>query len=294
MVNNENINKNSLVCRVKKVIYYNKENGYSVLSVVSDTEEVQFSICGTLNGMPVGRVLRCQGRWNDHIVYGRQFLVETWEEGKEEDLVALGSCRKRANSRPVYRSWGDMLKYNPDVAQNVKYVTEVFLTDVDKDFDNADNDGSSLVVPVTAQVKAVYSAIYNNQKVGLITCSFTVYGSVDVELDDEDINCFGAHIDVDTDRYARKNSVFVSIYDFDGLSNLDFRASGVPTCEEEMMEKYYVDNPEDLEDYSVDNVKTNLEFALDKALRNAGIDYEDGEYECTRMFSRNKINGELF
>lgn len=76
-------NKASIVCRVKKVVFHNKENGYSVLSVSADGEDKPFSICGILNGVPKGTKLYCEGEWVEHAKFGRQFNVESWEEKKE-------------------------------------------------------------------------------------------------------------------------------------------------------------------------------------------------------------------
>lgn len=289
--------KTSIICRVKKVVYHNKDNGYSVLSVISDTEDGPFSVCGTLKGMPEGSVLRCQGIWKDHVVYGRQFMVESWEEGKADEVKTLICSRTRTNCRPVYGTWGNMLRHNPDIAEKVKYVTEVFLTEVEKEYDDADYNyrDSCIEVSATAHVKAVYYAVYNGQKYSLITCSFTTYGSHTIDdLDDDDVYNIEILDDWDiVERHARKSSVFFGIEDFYGLCDLDFHASGVPTCEDKMREKHYKAHPHDQEDYTIEDMEYDLESALEKAFSDAGIEYEDGEYQCSRMFSRSKISGEF-
>lgn len=80
--NETNNEKTSIICTVEKVVFYNKENGYSVLSVSADGEDKPFSICGILNGMPKGTELHCEGGWTEHTKFGRQFHVESWEERK--------------------------------------------------------------------------------------------------------------------------------------------------------------------------------------------------------------------
>lgn len=72
-VNEVGNKKTSIVCAVKKVVFHNKENGYSVLSVTSEDEDKPFSICGVLNGMPKGTELYCEGEWTEHSKFGRQF-----------------------------------------------------------------------------------------------------------------------------------------------------------------------------------------------------------------------------
>lgn len=318
--NSTKTSKTSIVCRVKKVVFHNKENGYSVLSVISDAEDTPFSICGILNGMPEGSVLHCQGEWKDHIMYGRQFIVDSWEEGKTEEVEKLFSIQSRANSRPVYRTWGEMLKHNPDIEAKAKYVTEVFITEVERDFDYVDYSCGTCEVPFTAQVKAIYYAVYNDQKISLIICTFSVCGNCTAYLEDEDTyeieemeGC------VDLPAMTRRYSCFVGIEDIDGLRDLDFHASGVPTCEEELKQMHYegyweeiddldeMDDSDDIEDnddsdeivdydemgdYTIDEMKSDLESALEDAL--LGIEYDSVMYECTKRFSRNKISGEFF
>lgn len=313
----DNTNKTSIICKVKKVVFYNPENGYSVLSAFSDAEEAPFSICGILNGMPEGSVLQCQGHWKDHIMYGRQFIVDSWQEGNADEVEKLFCIPSRTNSRPVYRTWGDFLRNNPDVAPQVKYVTEIFLTEVERDFDDVDYSCGTCELPFTAQVKAIYYAVYNEQKISLITCTFSVYGSCTAYLEDEDTyeieemeGC------VDLPAITRRYSSFVDIEDIEGLSDLDFHASGVPTCEEELKQMHYEEyldemddsdeiddidenddsddlfNYKEIDDYTIDEMKSDLESALEDAF--CGIEYSSVMYECTKRFSRNKISGEFF
>lgn len=78
-----NIDKVSIICKVEKVVFHNKENGYSILSVTSDGESKPFSICGILDGATKGTKLHCEGEWIEHAKFGRQFKVESWEEKKD-------------------------------------------------------------------------------------------------------------------------------------------------------------------------------------------------------------------
>lgn len=87
--NETNNEKTSITCTVEKVVFHNKENGYSVLSVTADGEDKPFSICGSLNGAPKGTILNCEGEWIEHAKFGRQFQVESWEEKKAIDATDL-------------------------------------------------------------------------------------------------------------------------------------------------------------------------------------------------------------
>ena len=67
-------------CVIEHITYQNPENGYSVMRVrVKDyTDDV--TIVGSLLDVPVGAVLLCEGNWKMDKRYGRQFVVEKWEE----------------------------------------------------------------------------------------------------------------------------------------------------------------------------------------------------------------------
>lgn len=299
MVDNQNSSTASLVCRVKKVVFHNKVNGYSVLSVISDSEDSQFSICGILNGMPEGSVLRCQGKWKEHIMYGRQFIVDSWEEGKADEVEKLFCIPSRANSRPVYRTWGDFLKNNPDAAEKAKYVTDVFLTNVEKDYDNAESCCEDYTLDVTAEAKATYYAEYNGRKYPLITCTFSMQESFTEDFDD-DLNVYEIEALVEDGRlgnYARAHSAFYGVNDFEGLSQLDFHASGVPTCLEELIgnhnQRASAASGESGGEYTIDEIATDVEYAIEKAFSDAGIECFDGEFQCASMFARRKICGEF-
>ena len=67
-------------CVVERITYQNPENGYSILKVkVKDYSDL-VTIVGSVLDVPVGSVLLCDGDWKVDKRYGRQFVVQTWEE----------------------------------------------------------------------------------------------------------------------------------------------------------------------------------------------------------------------
>lgn len=67
-------------CVIEGITYQNQENGYSVLRVkVKDYNDL-VTIVGTLLDVPVGAVLLCEGDWKVDKRFGRQFIVQTYEE----------------------------------------------------------------------------------------------------------------------------------------------------------------------------------------------------------------------
>ena len=67
-------------CVIEHITYQNPENGYSVMRVRVKDHTDDVTIVGSLLDVPVGAVLLCEGNWKMDKRYGRQFVVEKWEE----------------------------------------------------------------------------------------------------------------------------------------------------------------------------------------------------------------------
>ncbi len=63
---------------VTAVIFKNQENGYAIIEVKTEDDEV--TVVGTLPYITVGERIRAAGRWVEHPNYGRQFQVESYEK----------------------------------------------------------------------------------------------------------------------------------------------------------------------------------------------------------------------
>ncbi|MBR0164569.1 MAG: ATP-dependent RecD-like DNA helicase [Lachnospiraceae bacterium] len=60
---------------VKNIVYRNAENGYTVLALVTDGEEM--TCVGSMPAADTGDILECTGEYTEHAVYGEQFRVES-------------------------------------------------------------------------------------------------------------------------------------------------------------------------------------------------------------------------
>lgn len=79
---------------VAAIIFQNQENGYTVLRLRSQDDEM-ITVVGTIPMTVVGERLAITGRWTSHASYGRQFEAELLErlmpESREEILAYLSS-----------------------------------------------------------------------------------------------------------------------------------------------------------------------------------------------------------
>ncbi len=72
---------------VDHIIYRNAENGYTVLVLVSEGEEV--TCVGTLPLLSDGEMIEAHGRMTSHASYGEQFRIESYVEKAPEDVLSI-------------------------------------------------------------------------------------------------------------------------------------------------------------------------------------------------------------
>ena len=72
---------------VEHIIYRNEENGYSVLNLVSDGEEI--TAVGIFHYISEGEFLELEGSYTEHPLYGQQFQAESFEMRAPRDAMAI-------------------------------------------------------------------------------------------------------------------------------------------------------------------------------------------------------------
>lgn len=72
---------------VDHIIYRNVENGYTVLVLICEEEEL--TCVGVFSDIVEGENIEAKGDFIEHSVYGRQFKVSSFEEKAPEDEVAI-------------------------------------------------------------------------------------------------------------------------------------------------------------------------------------------------------------
>ncbi len=66
---------------VDHIIYRNADNGYTVLVMICDEEEV--TCVGTFSDIAEGENIEAHGNYNDHPTYGRQFAVKDLKKRRQ-------------------------------------------------------------------------------------------------------------------------------------------------------------------------------------------------------------------
>jgi len=72
---------------VEHIVYQNESNGYTVLVLMTEGEEV--TCVGMFRGVDEGESLEIQGNYTEHALYGRQFKAEAFRVAQPEDIVSM-------------------------------------------------------------------------------------------------------------------------------------------------------------------------------------------------------------
>ena len=72
---------------VEHIIFRNEENGYSVLNLTVDGEEV--TCVGVFQYINEGEMIEASGSYTSHAVYGEQFKIESYQAKIPEDTLAI-------------------------------------------------------------------------------------------------------------------------------------------------------------------------------------------------------------
>lgn len=72
---------------VDHIVFRNSDNGYTVMQVICDGEEL--TCVGTLHYIGDGELVEAQGHYTEHVTYGRQFQIEKYELKAPQDAVSI-------------------------------------------------------------------------------------------------------------------------------------------------------------------------------------------------------------
>lgn len=72
---------------VEHIIYQNGANGYTVMNLVSDEEEI--TCVGTFGTLEAGEIVELTGEYTEHALYGRQFKADSVRVLPPEDVVSI-------------------------------------------------------------------------------------------------------------------------------------------------------------------------------------------------------------
>ena len=119
---------------VDHIVYQNSDNGYTVMTLVAEGEEV--TCVGMCKGLGQGENISAEGEYIEHPVYGRQFKIQTYETVAPTDRAGmeryLGSGAIRgvgeALAARIVKKFGDdtfrLIEEEPERLAEVKGISE--------------------------------------------------------------------------------------------------------------------------------------------------------------------------
>ena len=72
---------------VDHIIFRNEENGYTVMVMICDGEEV--TCVGTLQYINEGELIEAEGTYTEHSIYGPQFKISSFQLKTPEDELSI-------------------------------------------------------------------------------------------------------------------------------------------------------------------------------------------------------------
>ena len=124
----------SITGYVDHIVYQNSDNGYTVMALVAEGEEV--TCVGMCKGLGQGENISAEGEYIEHPVYGRQFKIQTYETVAPTDRAGmeryLGSGAIRgvgeALAARIVKKFGDdtfrIIEEEPERLAEVKGISE--------------------------------------------------------------------------------------------------------------------------------------------------------------------------
>ena len=72
---------------IDRIVYRNEENGYTVLSLQAEEEEI--TCVGSFPFISEGEFIKAMGSYTEHAVYGQQFLIESFDLKEPDDIFSV-------------------------------------------------------------------------------------------------------------------------------------------------------------------------------------------------------------
>ncbi len=74
---------------IERITFQSNETGYTVAQLKSTQLADLVCLVGSMPDVKPGETVRCQGDWQQHLVYGRQFSVKTYQIEAPADLIGI-------------------------------------------------------------------------------------------------------------------------------------------------------------------------------------------------------------
>jgi exodeoxyribonuclease V alpha subunit len=74
---------------IERITFQNPENGYTIAQLKESKNKELTCIVGSMPALQPGETIRGQGQWKQHLVFGRQFVIEKYHSEAPADVVGI-------------------------------------------------------------------------------------------------------------------------------------------------------------------------------------------------------------
>lgn len=140
----ENVELEKLTGTVEDVSFYNESTGFCVAEI--NTGEEGVTVVGAVGELGIGSAVECEGRWDFHPSFGRQFRAETVKQTLPADAggilryLSSGIIRgiREATATKIVEAFGantfDVIENEPERLAAIKGITKKRAREISKDF----------------------------------------------------------------------------------------------------------------------------------------------------------------
>jgi exodeoxyribonuclease V alpha subunit len=135
-----------LIGTVEDVSYYNEDTGFCVAEISTADEGI--TVVGVMGELVIGSEIECEGEWNLHPSFGRQFKAETVRQTLPADVggilryLSSGAIKgiREATATKIVEAFGvntfDVIENEPERLATIKGITHAKARQIAKEFKN--------------------------------------------------------------------------------------------------------------------------------------------------------------
>lgn len=74
---------------IERITFQNPENGYTIAKLQMAKHQDLITVVGNMPDVNPGEAIRCFGEWSNHLIHGRQFLVNEYKIEAPSDIIGI-------------------------------------------------------------------------------------------------------------------------------------------------------------------------------------------------------------
>lgn len=94
---------------IERITFHNGENGYTIAHLIMPKHKDTVCIVGIMPGIQPGETVRCFGEWKNHLVHGKQFIIDHFRVEAPADEVGIRKYLGSGLIKGIGRKYADKI-----------------------------------------------------------------------------------------------------------------------------------------------------------------------------------------